>query len=183
MKQYSKAPDEVTERAAHLVKLFHTPLRDAGLRVDLISVTSDDPDSPALTHQGYPAAAVVRAVDSKGRTMGRGDAEIVIDEAHYLTMTDAQKDALIDHELYHIELKVSNKTGRVKLDEHGRPKLRMRKHDFQAGWFHEIAQRHGAASLECQQAANLVLTCKQIYFEFALTPPKDGVTSTVKLLP
>ena len=77
-KAYSQAPDECTDRVKHLIKLFHPALKDAGLKIDLISVTNDDPDADALTHGGYPAYAVVRIIDSKGRTMGRGDAEIVI---------------------------------------------------------------------------------------------------------
>lgn len=164
-KVFSKAPDECHDRVKHLIKLFRPDLRDAGLRIDLISVTNDDPEGEALTHQGYPAYAVVRAIDSKGRTMGRGDAEIVIDEAKYITMTDAQKDALLDHEIHHIELKL-NKKGRVKLDENGRPKIGMRKHDVQIGWFEEIAKRHGQASIECKQATQIFLSGAQTFFAF-----------------
>lgn len=123
-KTYSDMPDEATERLAHLIKLFHPELFEIKLRVDLISVTTDNEDAPALTHQGYRAAAVVRVLGPKERLKGRGDAEIVVDEAGYLTMSDATKDALLDHELYHIEVK-RNKYGRVKLDEHGRPKIQL----------------------------------------------------------
>jgi hypothetical protein len=170
-KSYSKAPDECHGRVGHLIKLFRPDLRDAGLTIDLISVTNDDPEGEALTHQGYPAYAVVRVVDSKGRTMGRGDAEIVIDEAKYITMTDAQKDALFDHEIHHIELKL-NKKGRVKLDENGRPKIGLRKHDIQVGWFEEIAKRHGAASLECKQATQIYLQHTQTLFAFIREPSR-----------
>lgn len=168
MKIYSKAPDECTTRVQHLIKCFHQPLRDAGLRVDVLSVVNDDPDSPALTHQGYSAAAVIRVLDSKQRAKGSGDVEIVIDEAHYLMMNDAQKDALLDHEIYHVELRVSNKTGRVKLDEHGRPKCGMRKHDIQIGHFIEIAERHGPASMEVKQMTQIYLQHKQVLFDFAI---------------
>lgn len=168
-KSYSKAPDECGERVAHLLKLFHPDLVKAGVTVDLISIANDDGE-PCLTHQGYPAAAVVRIVDSKGRTMGRGDAEIVIDEAYYIGLTDAEKDALLDHELYHIELKMrtNKETGEemLALDENGRPKLKLRKHDVQAGWFSEIAKRHGAASLERKQALSIYLAGQQTYFAF-----------------
>lgn len=162
MKSYSKMPDETTDRVAHILKLFHREVFDAGVKIDLISVATDG-DKPALTLHGYSCAAVVRVTNVKERTKGLGDAEIVFDEEHYLTMTDAEKDALIDHELEHIELRMDKKTGKVKLDCRGRPKLGMKKHDAQFGWFRAIAERHGMASLECKQAANLFIAEKQTF--------------------
>lgn len=165
-KLYSPAPSGVAERVAHLVKVFHRDLQDAGLKFDLISIADDDPevDAPLKLH-GYPCAAVVKAVDVKGRAMGRGDVEIVIDEARYLAMPDAQKDGLLDHEIEHIELQIGKK-GRVKLDCCRRPKVKMRLHDLQVGWFTSIAERHGAASLECQQATTMYLQHAQTFFAF-----------------
>lgn len=171
-KTYSRAPDEVTDRVAHLIKCFYPALRAAGVKIDLLSVSTDSEDAHALTHAGYPAYAVVRAVGIKERAKGAGDAEITIDEARYITMTSEEKDALLDHEIHHIELKMS-KTGMVKLDCRGRPKLGMKKHDYQFGWFREIAERHGRASIEVKQATILFLREKQVLFDFAMT--KDVV--------
>jgi hypothetical protein len=47
-----------------------------------------------------------------------------------------------------------------------RPKLTLRRHDFQAGWFHEIAQRHGEASPEVRSAKQLMAGTGQLYFDF-----------------
>ena len=98
-------------------------------------------------------------------------------------MDDAKKDALLDHELYHLEVQ-RNKHGKPKLDCNRRPKLTMRLHDRQYGWFDEIAQRHGSASIECQQAMGLYLAGKQTYFQFALKmgSETEGVEATVKLM-
>jgi len=167
MKIYSQAPDEMYARVAHLKKLFHAPLFEAGVRIDVLTVADEDGDS-CLEHQGYPAGAVVRIVGSKDRVKGSGDAEIVVDEPTYMQLTDASKDALLDHELQHIELKIDAKKNRVKLDENGRPRLGLRKHDYQFGWFHDIAARHGAASIECRQATTLFLAEKQTLFAFAM---------------
>lgn len=166
-KIYSAAPSGVAERVAHLVKLFHSDLHDAGLKFDLISVADDDPecDAPLKLH-GYPCAAVVKAVDVKGRAMGRGDVEIVIDEARYIALPDAQKDALLDHEIEHIELQINPKKKRVKLDCNGRPMVKMRLHDVNFGWFTSIAERHGAASMECKQASDLYIGGRQTFFAF-----------------
>ena len=40
----------------------------------------------------------------------------------------------------------------LKRDDLGRPILQLRMHDFEVGWFKEIAARHGEASQERQQA-------------------------------
>lgn len=165
-KVYSKAPSGVAERVAHLLKVFHRPLHDAGLRVDLVSVADNDPDNDApLKLNGYPCAAVVRVIGLKDRSKGAGDVEVVIDEARYIQMNDGEKDALLDHELEHIELQLK-KNGRVAIDACGRPKCKMRLHDVQFGWFRSIAERHGIASHECKQATKLYLNHTQTFFAF-----------------
>lgn len=182
MKTYSKAPAEVAKRAASIIKKYHPDLENVGIRIDFISVANDEEGEPALTLNRYPCAAVVKIIGAKERAIGRGDAEIVIDEATYTEMKDESKDALLDHELYHLEI-VRNKHGIPKKDCNGRPKLTSKLHDRQYGWFDEIAKRHGSASLECQQSTRLFLAGKQVYFEFALKMKlEDGVTATVKLV-
>lgn len=148
------------------MKLFHPALHSAGVKVDLISVADDDPDvEHPLKLRGMPAYAICKIVDIKGRTMGRGDAEIVIDEGRYLTMPDATKDAVLDHELEHLEVELSKK-GKIKLDCARRPKLKMRLHDVEYGWFESVAKRHGIASIECKQATKLFLFHEQTFFGF-----------------
>lgn len=169
-KIYSPAPSGVAERVAHLVKVFHPDIHAAGVKIDLISVADDDPEvEHALKLRGMPAYATCRAVDVKGRTMGRGDVEIVIDEAKYLTMPDATKDAVLDHEIEHIELQISKK-GKVKLDCVRRPKIKMKLHDVEFGWFESVAKRHGIASIECKQATKLFVFHEQIFFGFINDP-------------
>jgi hypothetical protein len=61
-------------------------------------------------------------------------------------------------------------------DAVGRPKLLMRKHDHQFGWFDEVAQRHGEASPEVRQARVLMESSGQLYFDFeprSPVPPKS----------
>lgn len=169
-KIYAPAPSGVAERVAHLMKVFHRPLHDAGLKIDLISVSDDDPDCEhALKLRGYPAYACVKAVDIKGRTMGRGDAEIQIDEGKWLTLPDATKDAILDHELEHIELVLNPKNKKVRLDCRGRPKIKMKLHDVEYGHFVSIAERHGKASIEVQQCRQLFMQHHQKLFPFIET--------------
>ncbi len=166
-KIYAPAPSGVAERVAHLVKVMFPDLKNAGVVIDLLSVADDDPEvEHALKVRGIPAYACCKAVDVKGRTMGRGDAEITIDEAKYILLPDATKDALLAHEIHHIELQIGKK-GKVKLDCRGRPKIKMRPHDIEVGWFTNIAAKFGAASIEVHQSTQIYLSHKQTLFGFA----------------
>jgi hypothetical protein len=37
----------------------------------------------------------------------------------------------------------NKKTGQIQLDDEGRPKLRIRPHDFEFGWFARTAELYG----------------------------------------
>ncbi len=166
-KTYDQAPTEVHDRIAALMARFYfDTLKLAGLRIDVLMASTDTEGGHAVTLGGYPCQAVVKILGPKERAMDRGDAEIVIDRDNYEALDPAERDALLDHELYHLELQL-DKHGKVKLDDHRRPKLKMRKHDFNVGWFHEIARRHKTASFEVKQATAFVAEQGQLYFGFA----------------
>jgi hypothetical protein len=67
---------------------------------------------------------------------------------------------LIDHELTHLA-----KKGTI-FDPLDRPKLSMRLHDHQFGWFDQIAKRHGRASIEVKQVRAFFESSGQMYFDF-----------------
>lgn len=166
MKTYDQAPPETHERIAALIERFHPDLKKVGIRIDLLMASSDVEDAHAVTCGGYPAYAVVKILGPKERAMGRGDAEIVIDRDEYEAMTQAKRDALLDHELYHLNVKLG-RDGKAKLDDHSRPCLKMRKHDRQFGWFDEIARRHQENSIEVQQATQIREEAGQLYLSFS----------------
>jgi Putative phage metallopeptidase len=182
MKTYSPAPKEVGQRVARLVQKYHPDLTI--VKIDCVSAATDQVGQPAITHQGYPADGQARIIGPKDRAMGRGDCEILIDEEKFNKMTAEQKDALLDHELQHFEVQ-KNKYKQVKRDPQKRPKLKIRLHDAQFGWFAIIAQRHGLASAECRQAANLLLSGRQTYFAFVedLKVAKGISTAELETLP
>jgi hypothetical protein len=160
-KTYSPADDEVFALAKALRKEHHELLDKAKVTIELMFVQSDS--DPVLSHHGAPAFAVVRIIGAKDRAAGRADAEIVIDGDAWSAMTPETRKALLDHELHH--LIVSVKDGEIQWDAQERPKLKMRKHDAQFGWFHEIAKRHGKASIEVMQAHRLATEYGQLYFK------------------
>lgn len=170
MKTYSAASADLTMCIASAQVEYHPDLD--GVRVASLFVFDDESGDPVLTHQGYAAQAVCRLTPTRDRALGVADAVIVVDRANWLTLSQPQKEALIDHELTHLERVVDDETGKPKFDAVNRPKLAIRKHDRQLGWFDEVARRHGEASPEMRQAKQLITSTGQLYFDFASSPAR-----------
>lgn len=138
---------------------YHKPLKEAGVTIDLLLAhasrdQNDDPVGAAVKHGGYPAAAVIKIVSLKDRVAGLGDAQMIVDGDKWDEWTDAELDALLDHELTHLEI-VVDKDGAIVQDDAGRPKLKIRLHDFQIGGFHSIAKKHKEDAFEVQSVATV----------------------------
>lgn len=161
-KRYTNASPDALQHIEKIRKKHYDYLD--GVTVGGLFIQDED-GVPCLKHQGYPAAAVCRIVPGRDRAAGLPDAQIIIDVEVWKSYDAKRKAGLIDHELYHIEPVV--KDGQQKYDAQDRPKLKIRKHDYQFGWFDEIAKRHGEASLEVSQAKLLVEMSGQLYFDFA----------------
>lgn len=155
---YEKADDEVMEVVDRMMAKYHGQLLEAGTRIDVLM--AENPDGAAVKCHGISCYAKVRVVSYKDRVKGCGDAEIIIDGQEWATMSSPRRDALIDHELEHLEL-----TG--KRDDLDRPKLTILLHDIDVGWFKTIADRHGEASEERRQALRMVDELGQQFFGFA----------------
>lgn len=163
MPLYERAPKEINEIAAAILCKYesHKPLLDYRVKIDYILALPEEGEC-AIKWHGSRAYGLARILGLKDRAMGRGDAEILIDGEFRKACDAAELEALLDHELHHLEVQVED--GKMKKDALARPKLKMRKHDFQVGWFHVIAQRHGKNSIEVQQADSLVHSAGQLYF-------------------
>jgi hypothetical protein len=151
---YQVANQEYREVLDHVMKTYHKRLWDVELRVDLLLAFSTS-EAPAISLGGYPALAKVRIVGLRDRVKGQGDAEIILDGDRIRDLKDKTLQAILDHELTHLELPL-DATNQVKRDDNDRPKLKMRRHDHQYGWFDEIAARHGNAAIESMQLRGLV---------------------------
>lgn len=165
-----------------------------GVRVGLIFAyapedeETGDPTGPALKRHGVPCLALARIVSAKDRVAGLPDALIYVDGAAWKGLTEREKLALLDHELTHIGFPENRGE-----DCGGRPKLKMRDHDYEFGFFTEVAERHGRASQEVQQATRFVDIAGQVYllgFEIhdsaaeKVTPIRPpAATSKMKPLP
>lgn len=148
---YDQAKPDVHEIAGDIIVKHHPELKmPDGEYVKLcilMASRDDDSEEPAVKHDGYPAAAIVSIIGYKQRVDKRADAEIVIDQKWWDDASDIQRRALLDHEINHIEIQTDN-IGLVKTDDQGRPKLKMKLHDWQLGGFRIIAQRYGADAPE-----------------------------------
>lgn len=161
-KQYATASLDVLQRIERVRKEYHPQL--GGVTIGALFVFGEEPQQ-VLEHQGYPALATIKPTSTKDRAAGLLDALLIVDRYAYEGLTDPQKDAMVDHELYHLE-RVTEDDGTPKFDSNGRPKLSIRKHDRQFGWFDEVAHRHGDNSLEVIQAKSIIASTRQLYFPF-----------------
>lgn len=152
--------------AAELIAAYepHWPIRDRKVKIDFVFAFADrdettgEPTNNALTKGGVRALGITRKISLKDRAKGMGDCEITLDADHWTEVADeGQQRAILDHELYHIVVSADN-------DDLGRPKIKLRKHDFEFGWFANIAIRHGVASCERIQAKRILDAAGQAFW-------------------
>lgn len=170
MSKYQKAPTEVKEMAEAIMNehITYKDVLEAKVRIDFIfayAETSDGGDAKghALTKHGIRALGITRKIGIKDRVMGRGDCEVAIDGDWWDEATPLRRKALLDHELHHIELRYDD-DGVVLRDDLKRPKLKLRKHDVEVGWFAAVAARNGSASLEIEQAKAVMDSYGQMFW-------------------
>lgn len=158
MSVYERCPKEIEDIAAELLCKYpeHKPLLDARVKIDFVfAYAGDQPGSVAIRHHGIRALGLCRRLGLKDRAKGQGDAEIILDADWWQKATADEARALLDHELHHLSI-VTDKHGRIQWDDLRRPKLKLRPHDLEFGWFLEMARRHGAASQERIQAKTVM---------------------------
>jgi hypothetical protein len=153
-KIFRKSGKYTLDLTHEVMSQYYADLLDQDLSIDFVDAF-DTSGKPAVTVHGVPASACIRVMPLKDRAMGRGDVEITFDGYLFDRMTENQKKALIDHELYHLETK-RNKDGEIKRDDLGRVEYKLRPHDREFGWFDSIARRWGKDSHEYQQAITMV---------------------------
>jgi len=181
---YQQAGDEVREMAKSLVLQYHNELAEFDVKIDYvfafgeIDEETNEKLAPAIKHNGWPAAGLASRTKLKDRVKGMGDCEILLDGDEWPKMTYAQQLALLDHELEHFEIK-RDKFGNVEKDDIDRPKITMREHDRQHGWFDNIARRHGINSMEVSQFRKIITEAGADYVPHArLADPTDEPIST-----
>lgn len=144
---YQLAEQDIRQVVDEAMDTWHQRLRD--VKVRLAVLVAQNLDGPAVRHNGYPALGTIRVVSAKDRITKDVDAELLIDEREWNGMKPAHRLAFCDHELTHLVVVRNRKTGEVKYDDRGRPKLRCRKGDWNGGdGFREVVERHGDFAVE-----------------------------------
>lgn len=99
-------------------------------------------DEPALKDGLYAVLGKIKVVPLEQRVDDCADVRITLDERAWLDMTEPQQRALLDELLWSLEKQVDD-VGAIKLDDHNRPKLKVRACDWRISGFRGVAERHG----------------------------------------
>lgn len=153
MPHYDK-PDESLDILISKLMEDHFPeLVKANVTIETLFAYDDKGGHPVKCG-GYPAMAVVKINNLKNRIKGLADVELTIDGEIFKNLTERQREGLCYHELLHLEVQY-DKEGNLKVDDAGRAKIRLAKHDYQFGWFSKSAVQYGNDSPEVYQASLL----------------------------
>jgi hypothetical protein len=168
---------------AHMGELYtlYTIATPEPLKIDFVFALAEldeegQPVGPAIKHRGYPAAGLCKVVNLHDRTLGRGDAEIQLDYHVWSKMDPGQQEALLAHELWHI-MPLKDQEGRIKRDDLRRVKIKLRKHDYDFGWFTRIAELYAADSMEVKQARQIFVEDGQFLMPFLQDPEQSVVAN------
>ncbi len=164
MPNYEKCDSSVNDTASEILCRFetHQPLLDAKVKIDYVFAHPSKEGGVALKYGGVQALGIARKLSLKDRAMGRGDCEVSLDGNWWKDASEKERAALLDHELHHFSIALGEKG--LERDDLGRPKIFIRKHDFDFGWFKIIADRHGAASIERMQARKIFSDAGQFFW-------------------
>lgn len=168
---YERCNQEFGNLVEEVMDNYHGGLSDAEVTVDVLLAhaaldKNGDPTGRPIKVNGYPAAAKIRITNLRERVLGHADAEMIVDGDILDEWSVEQREALIDHELSHLECAGER-------DDVGRPKLKIIPHDFMIGGFESVVRRHGEESLEVQQLKRLLddEMSRQMYLPFAEEVP------------
>lgn len=152
---YEACGDAVNELIAATIEKYYPDLLRLEATVAAVFVAKTDKEGipeTGLKRNGYPAAAKIQVTPLADRARGMADAKLTIDRYSWDRLAEHARAALIDHELYHLELKVGEDDdgNPIECDDLGRPRLKCRPHDWEMTGFAEVAARHGENALEVQ---------------------------------
>ena len=99
----------------------------------------------SLTRKGKELLAKIKKAGALERYLGEVDYVLIVNYEAWQHLTDAQRRALIDHELCHCT---------VTSDKSGKPRYGLRGHDLEE--FTEIVERHGLWQVDVEDFAAVV---------------------------
>lgn len=160
---FSECSSDVTDMANVLMRKYYPDLLDSD--VSIAYLFAENKDGVALKLHGYPCAGTVKINSYANRVEGMTDATIKLDKQWWDDHSQDEQLALLDHELCHL-LVGTDDEGATITDDLGRPKLKMRMHDWEHGGFIQVAKRHGTAAAEINALIELQKTFVQMELNF-----------------
>jgi hypothetical protein len=159
---YTMADTDVTNLLLRVMARRCPRLHDAGVKVGVLMARN--PDGPPLKRGGYEVLAMIKPVPLKDRLTKGYDAELVIDGGEYERLRGRQQEALLAHQLAHIDTidltpaemraREQDETVTWKTDDLGRPKLKSVPGDWQAGdGFKQVVAEYGSDAIEYENIA------------------------------
>jgi hypothetical protein len=124
-------------------------LKDVTIAVLSAHASRDEDDEPrgeALACRGRPILGKIRISSVEDRAEGYADVRVLLNGDRWGQISAPMQRSVIDTCLTMIE--VRQKDGAPLRDDLGRPKLQQRPWDFEIYGFHDVAERHGASSVE-----------------------------------
>lgn len=170
-KTFFRAHTDVAELVAAVMHEHHRGLHDAGVTVDCVMAESAGKygvPRPAIKRNGYPCAAVIRISSLEDRARGVPDVRLTIDGNEWLKLPPLQRRSLVDHELQHIDVnptKASKKRPSKTTDDLGRPRLKLRPHDWELMGFRDVVARNGENALEAIAIHRFAADYKELQLE------------------
>ena len=176
MSWFSIANEEINLTIQKVMKENHPDLHAEGVTITALIARSEE--GPAIKVRGCEAAGCIRITGLAERTMGIGDAVMTLDGERLDSWSSRRLQAVIDHELRHLVLSKSKKTGAVQRDDQDRPKLKIRVHDVEFGWFARTAELYGDDSYEVAQVREIGAAAWVQHFLPGLETDPDEETTT-----
>ena len=146
---------EIREVLREVERLYHQPLADAGVTYEILAAWPGENQLHAVLLHGWPCLATIKINSVKDRIRGLPDVLLTVDAEHWHESERRERLALIDHELNHLEPR-RNDEGTFATDDAGRPRLKLRPHDWQIGGFDLIVKRHGRAAAELRACEQMI---------------------------
>jgi hypothetical protein len=158
------------ELLREVAEAYHPDLCLHGVTYDVLFALAPRDDNgmvvgDPLKKNGVPALALVRVVGLADRTKGMADVEIRLDGERWPELSEAVKRATLDHELTHLALSFDSDED-LKRDDLGRPRLRLRPHDWELGGFDWVVSRHRGDAVETIQLRETIERIRQLELEF-----------------
>jgi hypothetical protein len=167
MASHDVATDQVAPYIAAMTG-NHPELAEAGVTFDALFAFGEDGAPAGVKHQGFPAPATIKVNGPTLRKRNLADATFVIEADEWRIRDEAGRMALIDHYLAYV-VALRDVKGVIREDDAGRPKIRIGPPDYRLAGFRAVAERHGAASIEVNDAAGF----RASYGELLLDPEPE----------